>query len=149
MYAVALRGHDGLWLLARIRRSRAGDVYFLIPRDDPDWNPHASYHRSGASLLRSYKGKHVSSQRQEPDASFQGVETVLSLAIQLGEADLHRTPCIPDEFTKVFEIPRVQFLANEHHTLAVDLVEPGKNAAPGPWKDIVVQKSFQDAYLGF
>jgi hypothetical protein len=41
MYAVALRAPDGLWLLARIRRSKAGDVYYLIPRDDPEWNPHA------------------------------------------------------------------------------------------------------------
>ncbi|MGH2372971.1 MAG: hypothetical protein ACRDIC_05770 [bacterium] len=73
------------------------------------------------------------------------METVLSLAIQPGEAALHRTPCVPGEFTEVVEIPREQFLDDEHHTLAVDLIEPGNNAAPGPWKEIVVQKSFQDA----
>ena len=52
---------------------------------------------------------------------------------------------MPEEFVEVFEIPREQFAGDEHHTFAVDLVEPGRNAVPGPWKEMVVQKSFQDA----
>ena len=145
IYAVAIRNGDGLWLLARIRRSRTGDIYFLIPRDAPDWNPHASYHQSGASHVRSYNWKHLSTQRQKPDASFRGVETVFALAIPPGEAALHKTPCVTGEFNDVFEIPSEQFPQGEHHTLVVDLVEPGKTPALGPWRDMVVQKSFQDA----
>src|SRR5947208_13347968 len=98
MYAVAVRTRDGLWLLARIRRSAGGDVYFLIPRDDPEWSPHASYHSSGATHVRSYEWKRLATERQKPDRSFKGVATVFSLAIQPGEIDLHRTPCITADF---------------------------------------------------
>ena len=145
MYAAALRADDGLWLLARIRRSKSGDVYYLMPRDDPDWNSHASYHKNGASHVRSYHWKNVPSQRQKPDASFQGVETVLSEAFNAGDVLHHRTPCDAEEFDQVFEIPIDKFPPDEHHTLAVDLVAPGGSAAPGPWKEMVIQKSFQDA----
>ncbi len=145
MYAVAVRDDNGLRLLARVRRSKAGDIYFLIPRDDPDWNPHASYHQSGASFVRSYKWKHLSTQRQKPNCTFRGVKTVFALAIQPGEVALHTTPCVVGEFNEVFEIPSNQFPQAEHHTLVVDLVEPGNSAAAGPWKEIVLQKSFQDA----
>ena len=144
MYAVAIRNGNGLWLLARIRRSRSG-VYFLMQRDDPDWDPHASYHQDGTSHVRSYEWTHFETQRQKPDASFRGVETVFAMAIQPGEAALYKIPCDAGKFNHVFEIPIEQFPRGEHHTLSVDLVEPGKTAAPEPWKEIVVQKSFQDA----
>lgn len=145
MYAVGLRADDGLWLLARIRRSVSGDVYYLMPRWDPDWNPHASYHKNGVTHVRSYKWKHVPSQRQTPNASFRGVETVFAEAFNPGEVLRHRTPCVADEFDQVFEIPSEKFPPGDHHTLAVDLVEPEGRAAPGPWKEIVAQTSFRDA----
>jgi hypothetical protein len=145
LYAIAIRSGDGLWLLARVRRSQAGDVYFLIPRDEPSWNPHASYHQSGISQVRSYRWKHFITQRQRPDGSFRGVETVFVLAIQPGEAYLHRIACIAKKFNGVFEIPIDHSPQDEHHTLVVDLIEPGIAAAPGPWREIVLQKAFQDA----
>lgn len=41
------------WLLARVRRSRSGDVYFLIQSTDTKRDVHASYHQSGERHLRS------------------------------------------------------------------------------------------------
>jgi hypothetical protein len=40
MYAAAILDEKGLWLLARIKRSKSG-ICFLMQRDTPDWNPHA------------------------------------------------------------------------------------------------------------
>ena len=144
VYAVAIRNSDGLWLLARIRRSRSG-IYFLMQRDPPGWNPHASYHQSGISQVRSYGWTHFRTQGQRPDATFRGVATVFSMAIPPGEEALYKTPCDTGKFDDVFQIPKEQFLPGEPHTLVADIVEPGMAAAPGPWRDIVVQKSFQDA----
>jgi hypothetical protein len=164
MYAVAIRDADRLWLFARISRSRDGSVSVLPPRDDPRfsavtpgtsrrtrWNPHATYHRSGEWHIRSYNGKPIRArpllitERQKLDASFRDVETVIALPIQPGEAALHKAPCVAREFNSIFEIPIEQFGQGEHHTLVVDLVEPGRSAALGPWREIIVQRSFQDA----
>ncbi|PYO03848.1 MAG: hypothetical protein DMD89_01070 [Candidatus Rokuibacteriota bacterium] len=122
MYAVAIRDDVGLWLLCRVRRSSRGDVYVLFPRSDPDWNPHASYHRDGTRHVRSHGGKYIEDQSQRPDASFRGTESVFALAIQPGEPAMFNTPCDPAEFADVFAIPRRDLPLDEHHTLAVDLV---------------------------
>lgn len=54
-------------------------------------------------------------------------------------------PCVPKDFADVFEIPHERLPPDEHHTLAVDLVEPGKDALAGPWREVASQKCFQDA----
>src|SRR5713226_2075645 len=140
MYAVAIRDGNGLWLLARIRRSKSG-IYFLMQRDTPDWNPHASYHQSGISQVRSYKWKYFETQKQKLDATFRGVETVFSMGISPGEEALYNIPCNTGKFDDVFEIPRELFYAGKPHALVADIIEPGMAAAPGAWTDIVVQKS--------
>ncbi len=145
MYAVAVREHTDLWLLCRIRRSSKGDVYVLFPRDEPSWDPHASYHKDGSRHVRSHGGKYLTNQCQKPDESFRGAESVFALAIQPGEAGMLNVPCAPGDFSDVFEIAGEQLPREEHHTLAVDLVEPGTGATAGPWREIVIQKSFRDA----
>jgi len=144
MYAVAIRDGNDLWLLARIRRT-GSNVYFLMQRDDPGWNPHASYHESGISHVRSYKWKHFDGQGQRLDPSFRGVATVFSMGISPGEEASYKTPCDAGKFDDVFQIPIGQVLPGEPHTLVTDIIEPGMAAAPGPWQTIVIQKSFQDA----
>jgi len=144
IYAVAIRDDVGLWLLCRIRRSSRGDVYVLFPRDEPGWDPHASYHRDGTRHVRSHGGRYLTEQRQRPDASFRGTESVFALAIQPGEPAMFKTPCDAAKFADVLAIPRQDLPLDEHHTLAVDLVEPGNDASPLPWRAMVLQRSFRD-----
>ena len=86
VYGIAVRDDDGLWLLARIRRSRDGDVYYMEQSADPAVDFHVSYHNSGIRHLRSYGWKRFVSQLQRPDASFRGVETVFASGFPPGEA---------------------------------------------------------------
>ncbi len=145
MYAVAVRDDPHLRLLCRIRRSRTGDVYFLIPREEFMGNPHASYHRSGTRQVRSYDGKNFVSHLQKPDESFQGTEGLFALAIPPGAVSLHSVLCAPEEFSEIFEISSAQLPTEDHHTLAVDLIQPGYLAIPVLGKEILVQRCFQDA----
>lgn len=145
MYAVAVRDREELWLVCRVRRSSGGDIYVLFPRDEPGWDPHASYHQNGMRHVRSHGGRYLANQRQRLDGSFRGAESVFALAIQPGEAALLTTPCSPGRFSEVFEIAREQLPPEEHHTMSVDLVEPGYDALTGPWREVVVQKYFRDA----
>jgi hypothetical protein len=126
-------------------RSRRGDIYVLLPRDEPGWDPHASYHQDGMRHVRSHNGRYLLDQRQRPDESFRGAESVFALAIQPGEVGLLKTPCTPEQFSDVFEFNRKHLPLEEHHVLAVDLVEPGHEALTGPWREVVVQKWFRDA----
>ncbi len=144
MYAAAIFDEKGLWLLARIKRSNSG-IYFLMQRDTPDWDPHASYHTSGTSHVRSYEWTHFETKKQKPDATFRGVATVFSMGISPGEEALYKTPCDAGKFDDVFPIPRALFVSGEPYTLVADIIEPGQAAAPGPWKNIVAQKTYKDA----
>ncbi len=85
--AIAVRHDADLRILCRIRRSAYGDVYFLIPRDEPG----------------------------------------------------------SEQFSEVFEIDHPQIPPEEHHTLAVDLVEPGYSAIPVLGREAIVQRTFRDA----
>lgn len=144
MYAVAIRDHEDLRLVCRIRRSPGRDVYVLFPRDEPGWDPHASYHRDGVRHVRAHGGRYLVDQRQRPDESFRGAESVFALALQPGEVPRLKTPCRTDRFSEVFEIAGENFPPEEHHTLVVDLVEPGHGALAGPWREVVAQRSFRD-----
>jgi hypothetical protein len=145
VYGVAVRHDADLRLLCRIRRSANGDVYFLIPRDEPGWNPHASYHRDGTRHVRSHGGRYLISQIQRPDHSFRGTENLFAMAIQPGEVALLQTQCMAEEFSEVFEIDHPQIPPEEHHTLAADLVEPGYSAIPVLGTEAIVQRTFRDA----
>ncbi len=145
VYAVAVRHNADLWLLCRIRRSPRGDVYFRIPRDEPDWDPHASYHQDGTRHVKSHDCRYIISNLQRPDQFFRGTESLYAMAIQPGEVTLLQTPCMPEEFSEVFEIDHPQIPPEEHHTLAVDLVEPGYSAIPVLGREAIVQRTFSDA----
>ena len=144
MYAVAVRDVSSLRLFCRIRRSRNGDIYVLMPRDEPGWDPHASYHSDGWYHIRSHGWKHLPTLRQKPDASFRGVETVFEFTIQPGEASTLSDLCTPQKFNDVFEIPLEDLPPGEYHPLRVDLVEPGKDVHLAPWREHVRQKCFRD-----
>ena len=145
VYGVAVRHDADLRLLCRIRRSPRGDVYFRLPRDEPDWDPHASYHQDGRRHVKSHDGTYLISQLQRPDEVFRGTEGLYAMAIQPGEVMLLRTQCRPEEFSEVFEIDYAEIPREEHHTLAVDLVEPGYSAIPVLGREAIVQRIFRDA----
>jgi hypothetical protein len=67
------------------------------------------------------------------------------MAIQPGEVSKLRIPCVPEEFSEVFELTPAQLPPEEYHTLAVDLVEPGYSIIPVLGRKTVVQRSFQDS----
>jgi hypothetical protein len=46
-YAVAILDGLDLWLTLWVRCSPKGDVYILLPRQDPDLDFHTSYHNNG------------------------------------------------------------------------------------------------------
>ncbi len=143
MYGIAVRNDIGLWLLARVRRSRSGDVYFLIQTAETTRDVHASYHESGERHLRSYGWKHFATQLQRPDASFRGVETIFALALPPGQAS-SPVPCVAEEFDQVFEIPESDLPADEDHALVVDLTGKGGEPSLGPWREIVVRYRITD-----
>ena len=143
VYAVAVRDREDLWLICRIRRSTTG-IYFLIPRDDPDWDPHASYHQDGQRHVKDRGGKYIAAQRQRLDESFRGAESLFAMALPPGQTDRLKTPCKPEEFSAVFEIDREFFLPEEDHALVVDLVEPGQDVLTGPWREVVMQRLITD-----
>jgi hypothetical protein len=122
-YAVAVREGAGLWLTTWIRRAPKGDVYVLVPRNDPDWNPHTSYHRDGTFHSKSFNHKMLGGQKRQPlGPSFRGCE-------HLGMLGGHGPKtvgavCDPAMFTRVMEVaPGV--LGPRDGFVAVDLVEPG------------------------
>jgi hypothetical protein len=72
-YAVAMREGADLWLTTWVRCAPKGDVYVLIPRNDPDWNPHTSYHRDGTFHSKSFDRKMLAGQKRQPlGPSFRG-----------------------------------------------------------------------------
>jgi hypothetical protein len=54
LYAVAVRKDSELRLTLWVRRSRKGETFVIMPLPrDPDWAPHASYHRDGRLHMKS------------------------------------------------------------------------------------------------
>ena len=143
-YAVSVKSATGPRLLCRLRRAPTG-IYFLIPRDDPGHDVHASYHVDGMCHVKSYGDKMFRTQRQRLDGHFRGAEPLFALAIPPGEESLLTIPCRAEQFAGVFELGREHFTSGAHHTLTVDLVEPNSAALPGPWQEQIWQESIRDA----
>ncbi len=144
IYAVSVRTSSGPRLLCRLKRAPTG-IYFLIPRDDPGQDVHASYHLDGMHHVKSYGGKMFPIQRQRLDGHWLGAEPLFALAIPPGEESLLTIPCRPEQFADVFELRPEYFATGAHHTLAVDLVEPNYPALSGSWQEIIWQSSIRDA----
>ncbi len=117
----------------------------MIPRDNIFGDPHASYHKSGTRQVRSHGLKLFIIKLQRPDQSFRGTEALFAMAIPPGDVPLLRILCVPEEFSEVWELNTDQVPPEAHHTLAVDLVEPGFATIPVLGKEIVAQTAFQDA----
>lgn len=47
LYAAAVSDACELWLALWVKRNPKGEYFVMFPRDEPGWNPHASYHRDG------------------------------------------------------------------------------------------------------
>src|SRR5262245_34814768 len=54
-FAISVRDGADLWLFLSLKRDRKGNVYVFWPRDDPEWNPHASHHASGRAHHKSFR----------------------------------------------------------------------------------------------
>jgi hypothetical protein len=122
-YAVAVREGADLRVATWVRRAPKGDVYVLIPRNDPGWNPHTSYHRDGTFHSKSFDRKMLAGQkRQALGPSLRGCE---HLGMHAGHGPKTvGAICDPALFTHVMEVaPGV--LGPRDGFVAVDLVEPG------------------------
>ena len=153
LHAIAVRDAQGLHLVARVARRPSG-IYYLIPRDakafqidsDENWDPHVSYHADGSHHIKSFGQLALTRmKRQALNSTFSGAEPLFAQSFQPG--DLHNLPTLSNasSFVDVFEIPVDRLRASDHYTLALDLLEPGAGRLGGPWLEVVLEHSFQDA----
>src|SRR5262245_59348177 len=143
MFGLAVRDSTDLRLIARIRRSKSG-IYYLMPRNERGWDPHASYHADGTRHVRMHGEKSFVTSHQPLGDSFKGVVPFFWESIQPGEIRYTR-PFDRSRFTDVFEIGATAFSPTEVRVIAVDLSEPGGSALLGPSTDVIAQHVFRDA----
>jgi hypothetical protein len=143
LYAAAVRDASDLWLVLWVKRNTKSDYFVMFPRDEPGWNPHASYHRDGHCNQKSHDRKMIDSQRQVPGSGFKGTEQMLT-TIDLKSVQAAKAFCDPSQFNGVLEIPG-EILYQGSHTVTVDLTEANGSALSQPWSQIVVQRRFLDA----
>jgi hypothetical protein len=138
-YAVAVREGSDLWLTLWVRRSRKGEFFVMVPRKDPGWDVHTSYHLNGTLHLKSFGHKTMSKKLQPLTGTFRGTE-------HLGGNAGHGPKsvgaiCDPADFSGVVEVaPGI--LGPRDGDIVVDLVEPG--CKPIPWSNVVRQEVFKD-----
>ena len=139
-YAVAVRDDSGLWLTLWVKRSPRGEFFVMLPRSDPKWNVHTSYHLDGRLHMKSYGHKTVETNCQPLTGVFRGTQ---SLGMYGGHGPKGiGAICDPKAFSGVVEVgPGV--LGPIHGTVAVDLVEPGHEPMAFPGK-IVTEQTFRD-----
>jgi hypothetical protein len=138
-YAVAVREGPDLWLTLWVRRSKRGEFFVMVPRNDPGWDVHTSYHLDGTLHMKSFGHKTMSSKLQPLTGTFRGTA-------HLGANGGHGPKrvgaiCDPADFSGVVEVaPGV--LGPRDGTVVVDLVEPG--CEPITWWNVVQQEVFRD-----
>ena len=143
LYAVAVRDNIEVWLVLWVRRSSKGDVYVFIPRTDPNWDPHSTYHKDGTSHHKSHRRVLLRKKRQPPTAAFRGTEQIVSQS-GFGPKTVGAT-FDPSCFNGIIEIaPGI--LGPVHGSVAVDLVEPGFDPLPsGANSKLVYRETFKEA----
>jgi len=138
-YAVAVCEGSGLWLTLWVRRSKKGEFFVMVPRNDPGWDVHTSYHLNGMLHMKSHGHKRISKKLQPLAGTFRGTE-------HLG-ADLGAGPkrvgaiCDPAAFSGVVKVAP-GLLGPGHGSVVIDLVEPG--CAPLPCPNVVQEEVFRD-----
>jgi hypothetical protein len=137
-YAVAIRDGSDLWLTLWVRCSPAGGVFVMLPRREPDWDVHVSYHPNGKfhtkTLLpsRGYHDRPISRAKRQPlTAAFTGIEHLANLK---GHGKGTGEVCDPKAFDGVVYVEPGVLDRPEPHagSVAVDLVEPGYKLKPEP-----------------
>src|SRR5262249_25421835 len=73
-YAVAVRDGSDLWLTLWVKRSKKGEFFIMVPRQDPGWDVHTSYHLDGTMHMKSFGHKRVSKKLQPLTNAFKGTE---------------------------------------------------------------------------
>ena len=145
MYAVAVRdGHD-LFLSCRIRRTVTGDVYVMIPRLAPDWNPHISYHASGHYHVKNARHPFHVSHWQRPEAGVPSTRNMSILGMAASEPRCTNTPCKVEDYAQVFEISISDLRPEVYRTfLSIDLTGPDGKPSLYPDATVLRQAIFQD-----
>jgi hypothetical protein len=139
-YAVAVREGSDLWLTLWVKRSKKGEFFVMVPRKDPGWDVHTSYHLDGMMHMKSFGHKRVSKKLQPLTDAFKGTE---HLGSQMGYAPKRiGAICDPADFSGVVEVaPGV--LGPRDGSVVVDLVEP--NCEPLAWLNVAQKEVFRDA----
>jgi hypothetical protein len=132
LYGVAVRD-AGLWLVLWVRRNRSGEFFVMVPRTKKLWDPHTSYHRDGSFHAKSFGHKFQMQQRQPLTGEFRGTEHLGAYG-GYGPKSVGAV-CDPSAFTGVVEVPS-GILGPKDGTIVVDLVEPGHDPIPWPFKEI-------------
>jgi hypothetical protein len=130
-YAVAVEDGADLWLTLWVRRAPNGQFFVMLPRNPivglsrnlKKWDPHASYHLSGALHRKSYDRVIIPQTCQPLTSVFLGT-------VDLGYYAGHDPKsvgeiCDPKDFSGVVKVaPGV--LEPGQGEVKVDLIEPGQ-----------------------
>ena len=146
-YAVAVRNGENLFLFLSICRAPQGDVYVNWPRRyEPDWNPHSSYHASGQYHHKSFGHKALVRHRPKPDANLPDTENVVTTGIASDEPSAVNTPCRPESFEDVFEIPLSDLRPEKYRTfVSVDISDRDGEPIITPGATVIRQAVFRDS----
>jgi hypothetical protein len=138
-YAVAVREGSDLWLALWVKRSKKGEFFVMLPRQDSGWDVHTSYHLDGTRHMKSFGHKTVPDKLQPLTGTFRGTA---HLGANMGYTPKHvGAICNPADFSRVLEVaPGV--LGPRHGSVVVDLVEPG--CEPIAWLNVVQQETFRE-----
>ena len=138
-YAVAVREGSDLWLTLWVKRSKKGEFFVMVPRKDPGWDVHTSYHLNGRWHMKSFGRVIKSEQRQPLRGTFRGAE---HLGANMGHGPRHvGAICDPTDFSAVVEVG-AGVLGPVHGAVVVDLVELG--CEPIPCDNVVQRHDFHD-----
>jgi hypothetical protein len=149
MFAITILEEERLRLWLRIRRAASGDIYYLLPNqraeaDWKKWNPHGSWHRSGAYHHKSFNHKSMAQQRQKPDWDFAGTENFITLGIASDEIAFLGT-CERSDFAATMEIPSTLLGKRKYETLlSIDLAGGEADPIITPGAKILARKAFDD-----
>jgi hypothetical protein len=138
-YAVAVRDGSDLWLTLWVRRSKKGEFFVMVPRNDPGWDVHTSYHLDGTRHMKSFGHKTMSDKLQPLTGTFRGT---VHLGANMGHGPKHvGAICDPTAFSGVLEVAH-GVLGPRHGSVVVDLVEP--KCEPLDWPNVVQREVFRD-----